>query len=354
MNIPAKILDKVGLKLHNQKNHPLEIIKTYIYEYFGEDYLKFDELSEVVTTRDNFDDLLIKEDHPCRSKSDTYYFSDNVLLRTQTSAHQNQLLRKGCTKFLVSGDVYRKDEIDRAHYPIFHQMEGLCLVEEDVEENLKEILIGLINHLFPGCEYRINDDYFPFTHPSFEIEIKYNDKWLEILGCGIIQPKILENCGLKNRKGWAFGLGLERLAMILFNIPDIRYFWSNDAKFLDQFKTGEIVKFKEYSVLDVLIKDISFYIVKDISIDNENNRKWLRQNDFYEIYREYGEDLIENIELFDIFFNNKLDKLSHCYHVRYFPVDTQIKDPSEFNKIVNRIHTNISQKIGIELGVELR
>jgi len=138
----------------------------------------FDNLSPIVDVSDNFDKLLIPKNHPARSKSDTYYITDEKVLRTQISAHQNELLEKGYKSFLVTGDVYRKDEINTTHYPIFHQMELLTLIEDDIdpEKELKNLLSGLVEYLFPNCKYKYNDDYFPFTNPSYEIEVEYNGK----------------------------------------------------------------------------------------------------------------------------------------------------------------------------------
>jgi phenylalanyl-tRNA synthetase alpha chain len=163
--------------------------------------------------------------------------------------------------FLVTGDVYRRDAIDVTHFPVFHQMEGVRLFtaaelavrsprlrdgrgEESasplseaerhaegvriVESDLKQALAGLVRSLFgPDTLTRWVDAYFPFTTPSFELEVFFNSKWLEVLGCGVIHPQILRNCGYTHGEiGWAFGLGLERLALVLFDIPDIRLFWS--------------------------------------------------------------------------------------------------------------------------------
>ncbi len=356
-NIPPKVLEKINKNLHLKKNHPIEIIKNLIYQYFkSAEFATFDDMPKFVSTVDNFDQLLIPKGHPARSKSDTYYQDENTVLRTHTSAHQAELLSKGYTNFLVTGDVYRKDEIDRCHYPIFHQMEGVCLVEDgqDPEEELKKTLIGLINYLFPGCDYRFNDDYFPFTEPSFEMEVKYQNSWLEILGCGIIQPKILENAGMPDKTGWAFGLGLERLAMILFEIPDIRYFWSDDPKFLEQFSEGKVVKFIPYSPLDPITRDMSFWIYeKDLQMSSERV-VWNYQNDFYELCREYGEDMIERIELFDTFYHKNKQRYSQTYHIMYSPPNSQIKDPAEFVKLVNKIHGESLLYMANQLNIEIR
>ena len=146
------------------------------------------------------------------------------------------------------GDVYRKDEVDRTHYPAFHQMEGVRIFDMDAhlntkdvakakqiaEQDLKEVLENLARHIFGDVKMRWNGDYFPFTDPSFELEILYNNEWLEILGCGVIFDGVMKNAGRDVTKqcGWAFGLGLERWAMKLFEIDDIRLFWSKDPRFI--------------------------------------------------------------------------------------------------------------------------
>lgn len=141
-NIPASVERKRSAKLHLKEGSPIRLIKERIYRYF-QGFKTFDELSEVVSVEDNFDLLLIPKDHPSRSRSDTYYLTPDTVLRTHTSAHQNELLARGETQFLVTGDVYRRDEIDRFHYPVFHQMEGVKLVDGDAEQDLKTTLTGL-------------------------------------------------------------------------------------------------------------------------------------------------------------------------------------------------------------------
>ncbi len=346
-NIPLSIENKLEKKLHNRKNHPIEIIKNNIYKYFESlteyNFSYFDNLSEIVSIEDNFDKLLIPKDHPARKKSDSYYVNENYVLRTHTSAHQNELLSKGFTQFIVTGDVYRKDEIDSHHYPIFHQMELLSIIDDnkDPEVELKKILSGLVEYLFPNCEYRYNNDYFPFTHPSYEIEVKYMNKWMEILGCGVVQPKILENNNIFNKKAIAFGLGLDRLAMIFSEIPDIRYLWSEDEKFINQYVDGKLNKFKPFSKLQPLYKDVSFYINYDEIIDN----KWVLENDFFELIRDSADDLLEEVRIFDTFDNKKNNKKSHTYRLKYSPNDPKYNDPGKFNDISNDIQSQLLENI---------
>lgn len=352
-NIPNSIIDKFGRNLHNQKNHPIEIIKNKIFSYFKKlndyNFYIFDNLSPFVDTHNNFDKLLIPNNHPARSKSDTYYINKDTVLRTHTTAHQNDILAKGIHNFLIVGDVYRKDEVDKYHYPIFHQMEGVLKVNDgNPSLILQEILVGLVKYLFPDCINRVNDDYFPFTEPSYEIEVYKNDTWIEVLGCGVIHHKILENNNLEG-KYIAFGLGLERLAMIMFNIPDIRYFWSNDPKFLNQFSSGEIVQFIPYSNLNSQSKDIAFWIDDD-KIENDS---WLNENDFFELVRNICKEWVESIVLFDSFTHPKTNKRSHAYRITYSPYEPTLKNHSEFTKICNNLQDSLRCEVD-KMNVILR
>lgn len=354
-NITPSIEKLLDRKLHNQKNHPIEIIKNHIYKYFTQlkeyNFDIFDDLNPVVSVEDNFDKLLIDQNHPSRRKTDTYYVNEKEVLRTHTSAHQNQLLQKGSKEnqsFLVTGDVYRKDEIDARHYPVFHQMEMFVVLNDNIspEEELKRLLVGLVEYLFPNCEYRFNNDYFPFTSDAYEIEVKFNDKWLEILGCGIVQQKILENNNIINKKAIAAGFGLDRLAMIFGQIPDIRYLWSTHERFLSQFTCGKIVTFKPFSELPTQKRDISFYI--------GNQEEWLQENDFYEVIRNNSEDMMEEVILVDSYYNKKLDKYSRTYRLSYSSMDPNLKDSGKFFDIVNKIQDELRRIISLTLDVELR
>lgn len=220
--------------------------------------------------------------------------SNAKVLRTHTSAHQTQFMSQGYDAFLCSGDVYRRDEIDSSHYPVFHQMEGVRLFSTQKSQifaglndqqrvdvivtDLKDLLSGLAKHLFGDVEMRWNAEYFPFTDPSFELEVLFNGHWLEVLGCGVIHKDVLQNGGRSNEIGWAFGLGLERLAMVLFGIPDIRLFWSTDERFCSQFKEGRITKFVPYSKYPLCYKDVSFWLPGTVT-DPTNFHK----NDVYEV-----------------------------------------------------------------------
>jgi phenylalanyl-tRNA synthetase alpha chain len=197
----------------------------------------------------------------------------------------------------------------------------------------------MASHLFGETEMRWLDEYFPFTHPSFELEIYFQDEWMEVLGCGVIHPNILANAGRPNDKGWAFGLGLERLAMILFGIPDIRLFWTTDERFHSQFaKAGEIVQFKPYSKYPPCYKDISFWITDDFHI-----------NDFNELVRGIAGDLVEQMELIDNFTHPKSNRTSHCYRIFYRSMDRSLT-----NEEIDELQEQVREKAETKLKLKLR
>jgi len=361
-NIPTFIEKKLDKKLHNLQSHPVQIIKEHIYKFFkslpGYQFEFYDELSPIVSVSDNFDKLLIPPTHPARSKSDTYYVNETHVLRTHTSAHQNELLSKGVTSFIVTGDVYRKDEIDSRHYPVFHQMELLTLVPDSVDpvQELKSILSQLVEYLFPGNVYRFNPDYFPFTHPSFEVEVKFQDRWLEVFGCGVVQPAILEANGITGTQAIAFGLGLDRLVMIFTEIPDIRYIWSEHPRFLTQFSNGKLNKFVPYSELPTISKDVSFYVkTEHLELTESNGQtKWQWENDFFEMVRNEVGDYIEQVSLIDAYYNKKQNKYARTYRLTYSPNDPELKNPAEFNDFFNEKQNNLVQILLANPNVESR
>ncbi|KAL8603152.1 hypothetical protein ACOMHN_059324 [Nucella lapillus] len=358
-NVTPNILAKVGRGLHRTPQHPLYLIRKRIEDFFYRHYINrrgnpifsvYDSLSPMVTLEQNFNSLLVPENHVSRALSESYYINSTHMLRAHTSAHQCELMRSGLDAFLVVGDVYRRDEIDSTHYPVFHQMEGVRLFTQHelfqkvrdssglgifevggkrmpdkqethsmetaklLEHNLKRTLMNLTKHLFGhDIEARWVDQYFPFTHPSWELEVKYQGDWLEVLGCGIVEQRILQSVGTGDRVGWAFGLGLERLAMRLYSIPDVRLFWSNDSGFLSQFQhcdTHTNMTYKPVSVYPQCTNDLSFWLpsapVQPYS-----------PNDFFDIVRNVGGDLVEQVYLIDQFVHPKTQRTSHCYRIVY-------------------------------------
>ena len=188
----------------------------------------------------NFSALNIPENHPARAMHDTFYVGSDLLLRTHTSPVQIRSMEKEGVpiKVIAPGKVYRRDS-DLTHIPMFHQVEGLVIDQDINFSHLKGILHEFINCFFEKeLELRFRPSYFPFTEPSAEVDILSEDgKWLEILGCGMVHPKVLENLDLDSEiyTGYAFGMGVERLVMLKYDIKDIRVFYENDLNFISQF-----------------------------------------------------------------------------------------------------------------------
>lgn len=387
-NVTPTILSRVGRNLHRIPHHPVSIIKERVVQHFYKTYttrvgnplyVHIQDTPPIVTTEQNFDSLLIPKEHISRSKNDNYYINSDYVLRAHTSAHQRDFVKMGFDQFLVTGDVYRRDEIDSSHYPVFHQMEGVRVftkqdlfhtaqddtlevleqhpedrIETDekqaehtidaakmLELNLKGTLEGVVKDLFGhDTETRWLPCYFPFTHPSYELEIKFQGEWLEVLGSGIMRQGILDKAGASNKVGWAFGLGLDRLAMLMFDIPDIRLLWSEDPRFLKQFKNVTLdrktdIKFKSFSKFPPCFKDVSFWIRDDFNA-----------NDFYEVVRSIGGDLIEKVELIDSFSSSH--KVSHCYRITYRSMDRSVTN-EEINNLQERLRRDIENNLNVEL-----
>lgn len=409
-NVTPKILEKVGVNLHNQEYHPLWIIKERIKSHFYSSYVGrggnplfsvHDNLSPVVSVEQNFDSLLIPIDHPSRKKGDNYYINRQTMLRAHTSAHQRELVSSGLDAFLLIGDVYRRDEIDSSHYPVFHQTEGvrlftnhelfssveggeaLSLFENGrrtpqkqeqhsleavkmVEFNLKTTLTRLVHHLFgPDISLRWVDCYFPFTHPSFELEVRFRGEWLEVLGCGVMEQQLLHSAGAGDKLGWAFGLGLERLAMVLFDLPDIRLFWSRDSRFVQQFRVEDIhgpITYQPLSKYPPLHNDISFWLPDpspgsgagsdpspDPGLGPGSGPDLFSQNDFFELVRSIGGDLVEKVSLVDDFTHPKTGRRSQCYRIVYRHMERTLTQDE-----VRRVHERIERAAERELGVHGR
>ena len=191
----------------------------------------------------NFEALNIPAHHPARAMQDTFYFPDGRLLRTHTSPVQIRVMksRRPPLRIIAPGRVYRCDS-DQTHTPMFHQVEGLMVGEGVSFAHLKGILYDFLRHFFEAddLEVRFRPSYFPFTEPSAEVDIRGERGWLEVLGSGMVHPKVLENCGIDSERhtGFAFGMGVERLAMLRYGVDDLRSFFENDLRFLRQFGQG--------------------------------------------------------------------------------------------------------------------
>jgi len=187
----------------------------------------------------NFEALNVPDDHPAKDMHDTFYLNNSGLLRTHTSPVQIRTMEKSEAphRIICPGKVYRKDS-DLTHTPMFHQIEGLVVEEGASFAQLKGLLNDFLEDFFgEEVELRFRPSYFPFTEPSAEADIRWKKNWLEVLGCGMVHPNVLKGVGVDTKKysGFAFGLGVERMAMLKYDIPDLRAFFENDIRFLEQF-----------------------------------------------------------------------------------------------------------------------
>lgn len=232
--------------------HPLSIVLDEIKEIFIGMGFDIVEGPEVELDYYNFEALNIPKDHPARDTQDTFYINDNIVLRTQTSPVQIRTMEKREPPIYVisPGRVYRSDAIDATHSPLFHQIEGLVVDKGITFADLKGTLETFVKRLYgEDSVVRFRPHHFPFTEPSAEVDVQCfnchgegcrlckNEGWIEILGCGMVHPKVLQNCGIDPEvyTGWALGMGLERVVMRRYNIDDLRLFYENDVRFLKQF-----------------------------------------------------------------------------------------------------------------------
>ena len=232
ISLPGRRITAGGL-------HPVTRTLQRIEEFFGQIGFQVELGPEIEDDFHNFEALNIPPHHPARAMQDTFYFGDGRVLRTHTSPVQIRTMqnRQPPLRIIAPGRVYRCDS-DLTHTPMFHQVEGLMVGEDVSFTHLKGILQDFLEHFFESeLEVRFRPSYFPFTEPSAEVDIKGEDGWLEVLGCGMVHPKVLENVGIDSERytGFAFGMGAERLAMLRYKINDLRMFFDNDIKFLEQF-----------------------------------------------------------------------------------------------------------------------
>jgi phenylalanyl-tRNA synthetase alpha chain len=219
--------------------HPITRTFNEIEALLGQVGFAVVEGPEIEDNYHNFEALNIPEHHPARAMHDTFYTEDNLLLRTHTSPVQVRVMQNGTPpfRFIAPGRVYRCDS-DMTHTPMFHQVEGLLVDEQVSFAQLKGLLVDFLHSFFDAdVKIRFRPSYFPFTEPSAEVDILGSNGWLEILGCGMVHPYVLENVGIDSETytGFAFGMGVERLAMLKYKIDDIRIFFENDLRFLKQF-----------------------------------------------------------------------------------------------------------------------
>ena len=234
--------------------HPLSIVKNRIIDIFSQIGFTISEGPEIEDDWHNFTALNLPKDHPARDMQDTFFIQQDpdILLRTHTSSVQVRYLEDNPPplKIISPGRVYRNEAISSRSHCIFHQIEGIYVDENVSFADLKQMILYFTKSMFGKSKLRFRPSFFPFTEPSAEVDIYWGLEtetdyritkgtgWLEIMGCGMVDPNVLENCNIDSEKytGYAFGLGLERIAMLIYQIPDIRLFFENDIRFLNQFK----------------------------------------------------------------------------------------------------------------------
>lgn len=241
-----------GKKIEVGKLHPLTTVMNEIKDIFLGMGFSIADGPEVEYDYYNFEALNLPPDHPARDTQDTFYITDNILLRTQTSSVQVHVMenQKPPIRIISPGRVYRSDAVDATHSPLFHQIEGLVVDKGITMGDLKGTLETLMKRLYgDNCKIRLRPHHFPFTEPSAEVDVMCfnchgegcrvckNEGYIELLGAGMVHPKVLENCGIDSSiySGFAFGLGLERVVMRRYNINDMRMLYENDMRFLKQF-----------------------------------------------------------------------------------------------------------------------
>ena len=223
--------------------HPLTLTRRRIESFFSSIGFDVVEGPEIEDDYHNFEALNIPAHHPARAMQDTFYFHDGTLLRTHTSPVQIRAMKERRPPFrlIAPGRVYRSDALDDTHSPMFHQVEGLMVGEDVSMAHLKGVLHDFLRNFFERRDLpiRFRPSYFPFTEPSAEVDIGSPEGgWLEVLGSGMVHPRVLENVGIDSERyiGFAFGMGIERLAMLRYGVNDLRLFFENDLRFLEQFR----------------------------------------------------------------------------------------------------------------------
>ena len=228
-----------GFQSYKGSLHPVSQTIKEISDFFERMGFDIETGPEAEIDYYNFEALNVPEDHPAKDMHDTFYLSNSGLLRTHTSPVQIRTMEKSEPphRIICPGKVYRKDS-DLTHTPMFHQIEGLVVEKDASFAQLKGLLNDFLEDFFgEKVELRFRPSYFPFTEPSAEADIRWKKNWLEVLGCGMVHPNVLEGVGVdtKEYSGFAFGLGVERMAMLKYDIPDLRAFFENDLRFLKQF-----------------------------------------------------------------------------------------------------------------------
>jgi phenylalanyl-tRNA synthetase alpha chain len=329
-------------------------------------FQNFDDIHvpEIVPAKESFDLFDFPANHPARSKSDTYYVDEKNILRTHTTVMwyyyllrpeiKARLKKMDSIGVVCYGKVYRKDEIDRHHMNIFHQIDGLFLCPKEkhiiTQQDLKDVLIEVAQGVFgEKIKYRFNPDSFPYTFESLEMEVDLGsvvdgnevEQWVEVLGAGIVQPTVLEKLDVDSSKynGWAFGFGLERLAIISMELPDIRLLWSTDSRVTKQLKLGQ--KFIEVSKYPPIVRDISFVVKNDFV-----------PNNYFDLVRDIAKDMAEEVLLLDKYENKEKfgeSNVSYAYRITYRSTERTLKAEE-----IGALHKKLEETTAKTFGAKIR
>lgn len=333
---------------------PLKEIVDRIMKVRGLEGFDVIKIPEIVPTEILFDLFNMPPGHPARSKSDTYYIDEKHVLRTHDTVFwyyylnhpsvKERIARSKSLGVICYGKVYRKDEIDNRHMNVFHQMGGLYLTPDAAHQvsatELKNVLSEIARAIFgESVEFRFYDHQFPYTDPSFEMEAFINGQWIEILGSGLPRKTVLKNFGLEGYNGYAFGFGLERLAIASMSLPDIRLLWSQDERVKKQLKLGQ--QYKEVSKFPPVVRDISFIVPTSFV-----------PNDYFDTIRDIGGELIEQVELIDKYKNAEKfgeGKLSYTFRITYRSLEKTLT-----NEEVNILHAKIEKATESQFVAQIR
>ncbi|PVZ96896.1 hypothetical protein BB558_007175 [Smittium angustum] len=272
---------------------------------------------------------------------------------------QQQLLLKLGSKSNLQVETHDDTLVSSANpYQDCHDPKQVDMIANDMKETMNSMVATILSQAIKVEDNDPNspaagkpnvlpvrwiEAYFPFTSPSWEMEVWWNGEWLEICGCGVMKQGLLKNAGLENQIGWAFGFGLDRLAMILFGVPDIRLFWSNDKRFLNQFTPGKITTFTPFSKYPPCHKDVSFWVNNKIDgKDTENSTESIdfHENDLMDLVRELAGDLVQDVTLIDKYTNKKTNKTSLCYRINYCSMDRNVT-----NLEINEIQESVRKEL---------
>ncbi len=309
-------------------------------------------IPEIISTHILFDLFNMPAGHPARSASDTYYVDGEHVLRPHDTAFWYYYLNHPTIKermqnnesfgAICYGKVYRKDEIDRRHMNVFHQIGGLYLAPDARQtvtlKDLENMLSEIAKSIFGNISFRFYEHTFPYTDPSMEMEAEINGQWVEMVGSGLPRKSVLSNFGVTGYNGWAFGFGLERLAIASMELPDIRLLWSDDPRIKKQLHMGN--KYVPVSKYPPITRDVSFVV--DASFV---------PNDYFDVIRDLGGDLVEEVQLIDKYENAEkfgAGKISYTYRIVYRSNDRTLVS-EEVDAIQEKIYRQTAEQFNAEV-----